>query len=122
MKHSYQKQIELALYCEKMANYTVEQLKTVEPFHKDLDLYIERSPLALTVRFRKPNDKIIFKYSLSCETLRIGEVRRHYAHLFAMVSTTKETIDELIKDLKDADAFTRKEEKPIAIQRGRGWR
>ena len=122
-KHSYRKQIELALYCEKMANYTVEQLKTVEPFHKDLDLYIEKSPLALTIRFRKPNDEIIFKYSLSCETLGIGEVRRHYAHLFAMVSTTKETIDELVKDLKDADAFTtRKEEKPIAIQRDRGWR
>jgi len=121
-KHSYQKQIEMALYCEKMAEYTVEQLKTVEPFHKDLDLYIERSPLALTVRFRKPNEEIIFKYSLSCETLKVDGVRRHYAHLFAMGSTTKETIDELVKDLKDADAFKRKEEKLIAIQRDRGWR
>lgn len=121
-KHSYQKQIETALYCEEMANYAVEQLKSVEPFHKDIDLYIERSPLSLTVRFRKPNDKIIFKYSLSCETLKVAEVKRHYAHLFAMASTTKETIDELAKDLKTADAFESKEEKAIAVQRTRGWR
>ena len=52
----------------------------------------------------------------------VDGVKRHYAHLFAMVSITKETIDELVKDLKDADAFKRKEEKPIAIQRDRGWR
>jgi histidine decarboxylase len=121
-KHSYQKQIEMVLYCEEMAKYAVKQLKTAEPFHKDLGLYIERSPLALTIRFRKPNDEIIFKYSLSCETLEIGGVRRHYAHLFAMASTTKETIDELAKDLQDADAFKREEEKLIAIQRDRGWR
>ena len=121
-KHSYQKQIKLALYCEQMAKYAVEQLKTVRLFHKDLDLYIERSPLAVTVRFRKPNDKIIFKYSLCCETLMVDGVKRHYAHLFAMVSITKETIDELVKDLKDADAFKRKEEKPIAVERNRGWR
>jgi len=120
--HSYEKQIEMALYCDKMANYAVKQLKTVEPFHQDLDLYIERSPLAVTVRFRKPNDEIIFKYSLSCETLEIGGTRRPYAHLFAMASTTKETIDALVKDLQDPDAFTREPEKLIAISRDRGLR
>jgi len=70
-KHSYEKQIKMALDCEKMANYAFEQLKTVEASHKDLGLYVERSPLSLTVRFRKPNDQIIFKYSLSCETLEV---------------------------------------------------
>ena len=121
-KHSYQKQIDLALQCDEMAEYAFKQLKTVETSHKDLDLYVERSPLAVTVRFRKPNDKIIFKYSLSCETRKVNGVRRHYAHLFAMVSTTKETIEELVKDLKAADAFETKEGKLIALQRDQGWR
>jgi len=121
-KHSYEKQIKMALDCEKMANYAFEQLKTVEASHKDIDLYIERSPLSLTVRFRKPNDQIIFKYSLSCETLEVDGEKRPYAHLFAMASTSKETIDELVKDLTDADAFKREEKEPIAIQRRRGFK
>ncbi len=121
-RNSYEKQIQTALGCDKMANYAFEQLKTAESSHKDLNLYIERSPLSLTIRFRKPNDDIIFKYSLSCETLEIGGEKRHYAHLFAMASTSKETIDELAKDLADVDAFKREDKKSIAIQRGRGLR
>ncbi|MDY6856946.1 MAG: pyridoxal-dependent decarboxylase [Thermodesulfobacteriota bacterium] len=131
-KHSYEKQKELALGCEKMAQYAYEQLFTVKDAHPDIDdLYVDRTPLALTVRFRKPNKDIIFKYSLSCESLEhktkddegkdVVE-ERHYAHMFAMMSTTKQNIDDLVHYLKQPDAFKADDEEPMAFQMKSAWR
>ena len=126
--HSYEDQSTLALECEKTAHYALERLQTVKEIHPDF--FVERTPLALTVRFRKPNDEIIFRYSLSCESLnmettddegRQATAERHYAHLFAMMSTTPETIDALVADLRQDDAF-REVVTATLREPGRGWR
>jgi histidine decarboxylase len=121
-KNSYDKQIDRILECEKLTDYAENRLKTVNDFHPGLDLYIARTPLSLTVRFRKPNDRIIFKYSLSCESLVINGTPRHYAHLFAMPSVNRELIDNLVEDLKAKDAFPEDAVRMLSAERSRGWR
>jgi histidine decarboxylase len=106
-KTSYDEQIKKVLKCEEITKYAEEQLKKLEKdYHPGLDLYIARTPLALTVRFRKPNKDIVFKYSLSCESLLVDGEQRNYAHVYAMTLVTKERVDEFIKQLQAKDAFT----------------
>lgn len=105
-KNSYDEQIKKVLKCEEITKYAEEQLKKLgKEYHPDLDLYIARTPLALTVRFRKPNKDIVFKYSLSCESLLVDGEQRNYAHVYAMTLVTKERVDEFIKQLQTKDAF-----------------
>ncbi len=132
-KNSYEKQIEKALNCENLARYAEEKLREVQESYPDLDLWIERTPLSLTVRFRKPNDRIVAKHTLSCETLIANGEERTYAHIFTMNSVSKENIDEFAKDLLAPDAYTQGDIesslKKINVQGygfksefGRGWR
>lgn len=107
-KNSYDDLVKRAIHCEDLASYAEEQLKTVQGFHPEIDLLVERTPLALTVRFRKPNADIVYKHSLSCETFLINGEEKHYAHMYTMESVTKEAIDELIRELKEPDAFKEK--------------
>lgn len=69
-------------------------------------LYVDRSPMALTVRFRRPNDEIIAKWSLSCQPMHTnaGELRQ-YAHVFAMPHLAEEKIDQFMEDLFAENAF-----------------
>jgi glutamate/tyrosine decarboxylase-like PLP-dependent enzyme len=78
----------------------------------DLDLYIERSPQAITIRFRKPSDELVRKWSLSTVSMYMRpnqQELRHYAHIFVMQFTVenKPMLDEFIKDLCKPDAFDR---------------
>lgn len=115
-RHSYNAQISRALKCEVVTRYALEQLnKLQEEYYPHFDLYIARTPLALTVRFRKPNDSIVFKYSLSCETLMVGKEEREYAHIYAMTLVTKALIDEFINDLQEPGAFPETEPNLAAI-------
>ncbi len=104
-RNSYEKQVNKIIKNEELACYAEKQLKTVQFDYIRKDLWIERTPLSLTIRFRKPDDDIVFKYSLSCETLSIGGETRHYAHIYIMDSVTKELIDEFVNDLKSPGAF-----------------
>jgi histidine decarboxylase len=105
-RHSYDDQINRVLKCESIVKYAEDKLnKLQKEYYPRLDLYIARTPLALTVRFRKPNDNLVFKYSLSCETLMVGDEERHYAHVYAMTLVNEKLIDEFIKDLQDKNAF-----------------
>ena len=68
-------------------------------------LWVERSPLSLTIRFRDPeNPAVTLKYSLSQMKLKVdGETEpRKYAHIFIMQSVTKTMIDEFVEDLRHA--------------------
>ena len=103
-KNSYEKQIQKALYTERMADYACQQLKALEA-RLDRDLWIERSPLSLTIRFRQAHPDLIFKYSLSSETLYVSGQKRAYSHIFIMGHVTPELIDCLIQDLGQSDAF-----------------
>jgi histidine decarboxylase len=100
-----QMEIEKAIKVEDTAKYAVEKLKKLEKKYqrKGYQLWVERTPLSLSIRFRNPeNNDIIQKYSLSQMTLKIdGESEpRKYVHIFMMQSVTKERIDQLIKDLQ----------------------
>lgn len=121
-KNSYDKQIEKIVRCEEIASYAKEKLETLKPYHIDIDLWIAQTNLSLTVRFRRPNKEIVYKYSLSCETLEVNGETRHYAHVFAMDSADKESIDRLIEDLKSPDAFDDTHEQDYIAGFGLGCR
>lgn len=77
-------------------------------------LCIDRSPMALTVRFRQPGDAVVEKWSLSCQPMlmKSGELR-HYAHVFVMPSVTEEKVDAFVEDLFAEGAFDRPEPRPL---------
>lgn len=103
-KTSYEGEIEKALYTEKMAEYAVQQLKELEQ-HLGESLWVERTPLSLTIRFKQANPDLIFKYSLSSETLFVNGQKRAYNHIFIMAHVTTQLIDQLITDLRQPGAF-----------------
>ncbi len=103
-KHSEEEQIRMALHTEMLAQYAESKLKELQQ-KSNIDLWVERSPLALTIRFRKPNKSIIFKYSLSCETTYVNDEQRSYAHIFTMGHVSQDLIDRLVNDLNKPDAF-----------------
>ena len=80
--------------------------------HNGEDLWLEYSEHSLSARFKRPNDIIINKFSLSCESLYVNGILRHYAHIFIMPATSESTITALLKDLKHPDAF------PIQVSKG----
>jgi histidine decarboxylase len=108
-KNSYEQQIQKALYTERMADYAHKQLQSLEE-QLGKDLWIERTPLSLTIRFRKAHPDIIEKYSLSSETLYVQGQKRAYNHIFIMAHVTPELIDRLIEDLGQPEAFSSLEE------------
>jgi histidine decarboxylase len=99
-KTSYEKEIDKAISAQEVAKYAYEKLKELEEELKQ-DLWVERTPLALTIRFKRPDEDIVAKYSLSTETLN----NRHYAHIFTMPHVTLELIDQFITELKQPNAF-----------------
>lgn len=113
-QHPVGRQISKAVHSQRMAAYLVEQLKKVERYWQDkmedetLSLYVDRTPLAITVRFRRPNPDIVAKYSLSTVSvlMRPDDPRpRHLAHAFLMSFTTQDRIDTFVLDLCGDDAF-----------------
>ncbi|MEG4802258.1 pyridoxal-dependent decarboxylase [Microcoleus sp. ARI1-B5] len=103
-KHSYEAQIEKALYTEELARYAVDRLLQLQE-QLQQDLWIGYTPLSLTIRFKQPNDEIVFKYSLSCEELYVKGEKRKYCHIYMMAHVTPELIDKLIADLDRPGAF-----------------
>jgi histidine decarboxylase len=108
-KNSYSTQIEKALRAQKMAQYAYDQLQQLDR-QLPQELWVDRTPLALTVRFKRPNEDILFKYSLSCENLYVNGQERKYAHLFTMPHVTENLIQQLIEDLSQKGAFEEPEE------------
>jgi histidine decarboxylase len=104
--HSYEKQIEMALHAEERCEYARKKLEELGQRLKK-DLWVQRSPLALTVRFKAAHPDIIKKYSLSGETL----AGRHYSHIFIMPGVDEKRIDALINDLAQQDGIPDQEHK-----------
>ncbi|GAA2973633.1 hypothetical protein [Actinokineospora diospyrosa] len=107
------KQISLAVHSQRMAAYLVEQLHKVQAYRQlkfnEDTLFIDRTPLAITVRFRRPSARLVAKWSLSTVSMRMnpgddGSIR-HLAHVFLMASTTQDKIDAFVTDLYAYDAF-----------------
>jgi len=102
--HSFARQIDKEVTLAERAGYAHEQLKRLQSGLGE-DLWVERSPLALTVRFRRPNEDIVRKYSLSNERLLVRGTEREYSHIYIMEHVTADLIDALIRDLGRPDAF-----------------
>ena len=102
--HSYVKQVKMIAGCLQLAEYVVERLKDLEK-EISTELWIHCSRLSLAVVFRKPNDKLVYNYSLFCKTVYVNNEERHYCHVYVMPSVTQDMIDQLIDELKNADTF-----------------
>jgi len=102
-RYTQAEQLERALTAQETVAYAAQQLTTLGA-KLNRDLHVARTPLALTVRFLKPADDLVFKYSLSTETY-ITDASVDYAHLFVMPGVTTELIDRLIDDLSKPEAF-----------------
>lgn len=101
-KRSYADHIAMICEAQRTAIYAEDGLKDLG---KKLgkDLYVARTPLALTVRFRQPNADLVKKYSLSTEEFQ-GWPKK-YAHIFLLHGVTKRMVDELLADLAKPGAF-----------------
>ncbi|XP_024527882.1 uncharacterized protein LOC9635404 [Selaginella moellendorffii] len=97
-KHTLKQHIDKAVNCQGMARFIYNTMKELGKKLK-LDLWVARSPLSLTVRFRQLNHDLVLKYSLSNETLVVNGVQRLYSHVFAMEHVTKELVLMLVEDV-----------------------
>jgi histidine decarboxylase len=117
--HSVRDMIQRIARGEEMAQYALKKLQEVQKCHK-ADLWVEYSPHTLTVRFRQANDQLVFKYSLSNETLYVKNVKRDYSHLYLMDSVSKELLDQFAEDLKTSHAFPSAQEEHPPVVHGMG--
>jgi histidine decarboxylase len=95
---SYDEQIRKALRTEDLAAYAFAQLSGLDR-RKGGELWVERTPLSLAVRFRAPSGSIVSRYSLALVTLVMNGEKRTYAHIYIMEHVTKDLIDRLVSDL-----------------------
>ncbi|GGP76016.1 hypothetical protein GCM10010214_59270 [Streptomyces abikoensis] len=103
-RNSYDDQIRKAVHAQRMAGHVHDRLLALQK-EVAADLWVARSPQALTVRFRRPNADIVRKYSLSSETLHVDGEERPYVHLYTMNHVTEELVDDLLRDLRRPGAF-----------------
>jgi len=89
---------------QSLASYAYDKIKNVSDTI-GIDLWVERSDLSLAIRMKKPNNALVFKYSLSCESMYVDEVQRNYCHIYIMDSVKKELIDAFATDLLKVGAF-----------------
>ncbi len=111
-QHPDDRQIALSMHAQRLASYLVEKLRRLEHRLEHQfgpgGLWIDRTPLAITVRFRRPNPALVAKWSLSTVTMRMRPTDRdprHLAHIFLMSSVTEAKIDAFVADLHAPDAF-----------------
>ena len=104
--HSCEEQVEAVVRCFELTQFVHDELARLGEELGE-DLWVARSPLSLSVRFRKPNDAIMEKYSLGSENLVMDDrTKRTYAHLFVMQTTSEKQIVDLLERLRaDPDPF-----------------
>ena len=107
--HSYEDQVQKVLHCIDMAKYMHAKLKRLET-NQNMDLWVSHSyEYSLSLYFRKPNDEIVYKFTLSSENLFVNEngfvQERQYSHIYMMEHVTHEKISDLIHDLSQPGTF-----------------
>jgi histidine decarboxylase len=100
-RHSLRDQINKALRHFEMAATAEQMLRRLQDDILHEDLRIGRSELSLTIRFKRANDNICKKYSLSNDTID----GLPYSHIFIMEHVTEQLLTEFIDDLKLPGAF-----------------
>ena len=68
-------------------------------------LWVERTPLALAVRFRAPSQAMVTRHSLATTTYAVDGEKRTYAHIYAMAHVTKAMIDQFVEELAKDRAY-----------------
>lgn len=102
--NSYDAQVQSVLRCLQLVSYTVSQLKELEQ-KLMTDLHIMNYSPSLSIIFRKPNSRIVLKYSLSISSLCTDSEEHDIAQIYIMKHVTTDKIDEFIADLHASDAF-----------------
>ncbi|MFJ9419383.1 histidine decarboxylase [Streptomyces sp. NPDC101227] len=104
-RNSYQDQVDKIKEAQRLAGHFERKLRALKQSH-GLDLWPARTPGAITVRFRRPSDELVAKWSLSSQDVCINPDDpgkpaswRRYVHAFLMTSATEEKIDALIADI-----------------------
>ena len=90
--HSYEDQVQKVLHCVDMAKYTYMKLKRLET-NLNMDLWVSHSyEYSLSLYFQKPNDEIVYNFTLSSENLLVNEngfvQERQYSHIYTMEHVT----------------------------------
>ncbi|MFI6449389.1 histidine decarboxylase [Kitasatospora sp. NPDC050543] len=102
-RHSYQGQVDLIRGAQQLARYLEERLRALEKKH-GVELWPTRTNGSLTVRFRRPGDQLVAKWSLSTENVLMDpgdrSSLRRWAHIFMMTSATRAVLDEFLADLE----------------------
>ena len=98
--NNYDSEVNKVVNCLRLVAYTYEELKKFPQ-----DIWLKYSPLTLSIRFKKPNDEITYKYSLAVETITEEGKKCKYVHMYVMSHVTKELIDKLLTDLRSPDAW-----------------
>jgi histidine decarboxylase len=109
---SYDAQVERIVHCQRIAEYAERKLRELSRA-LNFDLWVQRTPLSLSILFRKPNDRIAAKYSLSTQYVPSPDhptVLRNYAHIYCMGSVSEDLVERFIEELKAPDAFPDAEE------------
>ena len=137
---SYSDNMMKAIKCENVSKYFLEKLRQLEKELQadnpkaQVDLWIARSKMALTIRFRMLNSMLTYKYSIDNERMLVPMDKnesfyqeRSFSHVFFMSSMGHSKADELLQDIREAskgdwnNAFPLKDDKkpnpgkPIAI-------
>ncbi|XP_065899438.1 histidine decarboxylase-like [Dysidea avara] len=109
-QYSYEAQIDRVVYSLELVKHTYQELQKVQT---DIgqDIWINYTPLSLSLWFKKPNDDIVHKYTLSPESLFVDGEQRNFVHMFVMSNVAKETIDSLMQALREPNAFTTAEKR-----------
>ena len=93
-----------AIRDEETAAYAFDALSRLEK-RMGGRLWVERTPLALAVRFRAPSQAIVMRHSLSTTTYAVDGEKRTYAHIYVMDHVTKPMIDQLVEELEKDRAY-----------------
>ena len=103
--NSYESEVTKVVKCLGLIAYAMRQLENLQKKLGDFDIWVAHSPLALAIRYRAPNAKLVYKYSLSIENVQMGDEVRSYIHMYVMGGTTKKLIDDMIHDLSQPGAW-----------------
>lgn len=104
---SYEDQVQKVLHCQNVASYAEKKLRKLSE-SLGSDLWVQRSPLSLSILFRRPSEDIVTKYSLSTEKIKFAGnawLMRDYAHIYCMARVTTDLIDQFTSELHRKDAF-----------------
>ena len=88
----------------KVADYAEAKLRALQSELNE-DLWVSRTRLSLAIYFKRPNNEIFSKYSLSRRMLYFDGELRDYCHIYIMHHVQKENIDRFIADLRESGAF-----------------